>query len=151
MISAAFDFFPCFSWILTIRNTISRYTYWCCSYKLSKVKIIDKKKLFPIIYCPFLFGCRRSWLRWDLVFIFLWLMKSTLWPLHFISKHSLISLAFLENISPRGKIPETAIWWPLSFTDKAKEIISLAISSGELTDLRSLVPAYRITRSGFFF
>ena len=34
--------------------------------------------------------------------------------------------------------------------DKANEIISLAISSGELTDLRSLVPVCRITRSSFF-
>ena len=71
--------------------------------------------MFPIIYCPFLFGCRRSWLRWDLVFMFLWLIKSVLWPLHFISKHSLTSLAFLENLSPRERISETAILFLCNF------------------------------------
>ena len=106
--------------------------------------------MFPIIYCPFLFRCRRSWLRWDLMFIFLWLMKSILWLLHLISKHWLTLLAFLWNLSPRGRIPETAIWWLFSFTDQANELISLAISSGELTDLRQLVPVCKITMSGFF-
>ena len=60
-------------------------------------------------------------------------------------------LAFLENLSPRRRIPETAICWPFPFTDKANEIISLAISLGKLTDLRSLVPVCRTTRSAFFF
>ena len=109
------------------------------------------EKLFTMIHCPFLFGCRRSWLRCSLVFIFLWLMKSLLWSLHFNSKHSSTSLTFSENLSPQGRIPKTAIWWPFYFTDKANEIISLAISSGELTVLRSLVSVCRITRSVFFF
>ena len=53
-------------------------------------------------------------------------------------------LAFLENLFPRRIIPETAICWPFPFTDKANEIISLAISSSKVTDLRSLVSVCRI-------
>ena len=137
---------------MTIRNTIFRHTCWCCRYKLSKVKVIDKyRKFFPIICCCLcLFGCRRSWLRWALGFIFIWLMTSILWSLRCTSKHLLKPFAFLENLSPRAIILETAICWPFSFRDKANEIISLAISSGELPDLRSLVPLCRITRSVFF-
>ena len=75
-------------------------------------------------------------------------MKSILRSLHCTFKYSLTPLAFLENLSPRGIILEAAICWPFSFTDKAHEIISLAISSGHLTDLRSLVPVCRTTRSG---
>ena len=100
--------------------------------------------MFPIIYCPFLFGCRRSWLRWDLGFIFLWLMKSTLWPLHCTSRLSLISLPILENLSLWGTFLETAVWCYFSFTDKANEIISLAISSSELMSL--LKPLEKICR-----
>ena len=51
-------------------------------------------------------------------------------------------------LSDRSTIPKTAIWWSFSFTDKANEIILLAISSGELTDWRSLVLLCTITRSG---
>ena len=58
------------------------------------------------------------------------------------------TLSFSENLSTRGIIPENAVCWPFSFTNKANEIISLVISSGELTDLRSLVPVCRITRDG---
>ena len=47
-------------------------------------------------------------------------------------------------------IPETAISGPFSVMDKANEIISLAISLGELTDLRPLKPVCRINRSVFF-
>ena len=55
------------------------------------------------------------------------------------------------KLSPWGKISKTAMWWLFSFTDKANEIISLALSSGELMNLtRSLVPVCEITRSGFF-
>ena len=83
--------------------------------------------------------------------MFLWLVKSTLWFLHCTFKHSVRSLAFLENLYPRGIILEAAICWPFSFTDKANEINSLAISSDEQTDLRSLMPVSRITRSGFVY
>ena len=107
--------------------------------------------MFSIIYCPFLLGCRWSWLTWALGFMFLWLVKSTLWFLHCTFKHSVRSLAFLENLYPRGIILEAAICWPFSFTDKANEINSLVISSDEQTDLRSLVPVSRITRSGFVY
>ena len=58
-------------------------------------------------------------------------------------------LAFWENLSPRGTTPKTAIWWHFPITDKANEIISLTISSDELTDLRLLVPVSIVTRSAF--
>ena len=77
--------------------------------------------MFPIIYCPFLFGCRRSWLRWDLVFIFLWLMKSILWSLHFISKQSLTPLAFLENLSPWEKKHGKKGWQNIQFVFKGTQ------------------------------
>ena len=151
MIFATFDLFPYFIWVLTIRNTIFIHSCWCCRYKFSKVKIINKSRIIaPILYFRFLFWCRRSWLRWVLGFIFLWLMKSILWCLHCTFKHFLTHLAFLEKLSPWGMIPETTISWPFSVTDKANEIISLAISSGELTDLRPLKPLCRINRSVFF-
>ena len=44
MIFTVFDLFPYFIWFLTVRNTISRHTCWCCRYKLSKVKIINKSR-----------------------------------------------------------------------------------------------------------
>ena len=55
------------------------------------------------------------------------------------------SSAFSENLFPRGIIPETAI----CLANGANETISLTVYSGELTDLRSLVPPCRITISGF--
>ena len=100
--------------------------------------------MFPFIYCPFLLGCCKSILRRDLGFMSLWLMKSLLLSFHCTSKKLLTSLDFLENLSPQGTISETGIWWSFSFTDKANEIISLAISSGKLTNLGS-----RLTFHGF--
>ena len=58
--------------------------------------------MFSIIYLP-------SWLSWDLVFIFLWLTKSILCPLHFISKHSLTSLALLENRNCNLETPKLPV------------------------------------------
>ena len=64
------------------------------------------------------------------------------------SGQSLTFSVFLENLSHRARIPETAVQWPFTFTDKANEITSLAISSNKLTGLR--LPACIITRSGIF-
>ena len=100
--------------------------------------------MFPFIYCPFLLGCCKSILRRDLGFMSLWLMKSLLLSFHCTSKKLLTSLDFLENLSPQAAISETGIWGSFSFTDKANEIISLAISSGKLTNLGS-----RLTFHGF--
>ena len=77
-------------------------------------------------------------------------MRSTLWSAHCTSKQSLISSAFYENLSPREKILKLQSVGPFSFTDKANEIILLATSSGELTELRSLVRIGTITRSNFY-
>ena len=44
MIFTVFELFPYSIWILTVGNTISRHTCWCCRYKLSKVKIINKSR-----------------------------------------------------------------------------------------------------------
>ena len=65
-------------------------------------------------------------------------------------EQTLISLTFLKNLSSHRTIPEIAVWWSFGLMDKANEVVSLGISSGELTDLKSLVPVCTIVRSGLF-
>lgn len=118
-------------------------------YKLSKVKVMNKKKMFPVIYYPFLFGCKWSWLRCYLAYIFIAnTVYIVIFKLYFQTVVNI--LRFLKNLSPGGNIPQTGLWWPFPFTDKANEIIPSATSSGELTGLRSLVSVCIKTGSVFF-
>ena len=130
----------------------SSFICWCYKHKLSKVKFTNKSRK-NISHHILSFSL---WVKTILIKMGSWvyiLMANEVYIVIFTlySKQSLTPLAFFENLSPRGPISKKVIWWPFPITDKANKTISLAISSGELTDLRSLVPVCTITRSGFEF